>query len=168
MEFYGVVSKRAGEEDDLRKSPKMVDGCCSPPGLFFLWLVKLDLGLPCGGPGAQQSHSRPRQLLLLRDSRTHLRKCLTSSDLTLSPPPPGTRSPLPSRSAPAGCPGTPGFQLRYLFPFVPASLSDASRRASQEQSSGAGICGTRGATGLLLLVLSFGRWLLLPRRFRGL
>lgn len=161
MEHYRVVSKRAGGEGDLRKSPEIADGYCFPSGMFFLRPVKLDLGLPHGLPSAQQSHSRPRQLLL-RHSRTHLRKCLMSSDLTLSPPPVGTRSPLPSPS--------PALLLLAVtrprvssyatyFPFVPTILSDASRRVSQEQSSGAGIRRTCEARGLPPFILSLGRWL---------
>lgn len=159
MEHYGVVSKRAGEEDDLRKSPKMADSYSFPPGVFFLRPVKLDLGLPRRHPGTQQSHSHPRQLLLLRHSRTHLHKCLTSSDLTLSPPPVGTRSPLPSPSPALLLLGVRRpwvSSYTTYFPFAPTILGD-SRRASREQSSGAGICGTCEATGLLLLILSFGR-----------
>lgn len=161
MEPYGVVSKRAGGEGDLRKSPEMADGYCFPSGMFFLRPVKLNLGLPHGRLSTQQSHSRPQQLLL-RHSRTHLRKCLMSSDLTLSPPPVGTRGPLPSPSPallPLGVTRPRVSSYTTYFPFVPTILSDASRRVSQEQSSRVGICRTCEARGLLPFIVSFGRWL---------
>lgn len=67
MEHSGVLSERAGGEDDLWKYP-VVDILHLD---IFLWLVKLDLGLSCRRPGAQRSRSRLRQLLLLQHCHTH-------------------------------------------------------------------------------------------------
>lgn len=39
----GLSAEGLQVEDDLRKSPKMADGYCFPPGMFLLRPVKVDL-----------------------------------------------------------------------------------------------------------------------------
>lgn len=156
------VSKRVGEEDDLPKFPKVTNGYCFPPGMVLpmssqagSWsapqtprhsAVTFPSSIAAAPPTQPYSHPQVPDVL-----RPHA-----------SPSSRGQLGPLPSPSPallPLGVPRPRVSIYMTYFPYVLTILSDASRQASWEQSSGAGICRTCEAAGFLLLIPSFGRWL---------